>query len=78
MEASLAMVTAGLAFAWLPEHLVAPALAAGGARALPLGTGATRNVSLYLVLEQGAGRRTGGTGGRAEFARHAPLTRAAP
>lgn len=78
MEASLAMVTAGLAFAWLPEHLVAPALAAGGARALPLGTGATRNVSLYLVLVQGPVAGPAAREAAQSFARHAPLTRAAP
>jgi DNA-binding transcriptional LysR family regulator len=76
MEASLAMVTAGLAFAWLPEHLVAAALAAGSARALPLVTGATRLVPLYLVLVQ---PQTAGPAAREamqSFARHAPLTRA--
>lgn len=50
MEASLAMVTAGLAFAWLPDHLVSAAIAAGAARALPLTSGATRQVALSLVL----------------------------
>ena len=50
VEASLALVRAGLAFAWLPEHLVAESLRAGELRALPLTTGATRKVPLYLVL----------------------------
>jgi DNA-binding transcriptional LysR family regulator len=78
MEASLAMVTAGLAFAWLPEHLVAPAIAAGTARTLPLETGATRNVSLYLVLVQGAVAGPAAREAVQSFARHAPITRAAP
>jgi DNA-binding transcriptional LysR family regulator len=50
VEASLALVRAGLAFAWLPEHLVAEPLRAGELRALPLGAGATRKLPLYLVL----------------------------
>jgi DNA-binding transcriptional LysR family regulator len=52
MEASLAMVQAGLAFAWLPEHLVADALTRGALRALPLDAGGHRNVPLSLVLVQ--------------------------
>jgi DNA-binding transcriptional LysR family regulator len=52
MEASLAMVQAGLAFAWLPEHLVADALTRGALRTLPLDTGGHRNVPLSLVLVQ--------------------------
>jgi DNA-binding transcriptional LysR family regulator len=78
MEASLAMVTAGLAFAWLPEHLVAPAIAGGPNRTLPLETGATRNVSLYLVLVQGPVAGPAAREAAQSFARHAPITRAAP
>ena len=78
MEASLAMVTAGLAFAWLPEHLIAPAIAAGTARALPLETGATRNVPLYLVLVQGPVAGPAAREAAHSFARHAPITRATP
>jgi DNA-binding transcriptional LysR family regulator len=78
MEASLAMVTAGLAFAWLPEHLAAPAIATGTARTLPLETGATRNVALYLVLVHGPVAGPAAREAAQSFARHAPLTRAAP
>jgi DNA-binding transcriptional LysR family regulator len=78
MEASLAMVTAGLAFAWLPEHLVAPAIASGTARALPLATGATRNVSLYLVLVHAQVAGPAAREAAQSFARHAPLTRLDP
>jgi DNA-binding transcriptional LysR family regulator len=78
MEASLAMVTAGLAFAWLPEHLVAPAIASGTARALPLATGATRNVSLYLVLVHAPVAGPAAREAAQSFARHAPLTRLDP
>jgi len=50
LESSLATVEAGLAFAWLPHHLVDPSFKAGKLRALPLALGATRNMPLYLVL----------------------------
>jgi DNA-binding transcriptional LysR family regulator len=50
LEASLAAVEAGLAYAWLPEHLVAPGLAAGRLVALPLVAGRTRRVAQYLIL----------------------------
>ncbi|HEV2702459.1 MAG TPA: LysR family transcriptional regulator [Steroidobacteraceae bacterium] len=77
MEASLTMVTAGLAFAWLPEHLVAPALAAGTARALPLVTGATRHVTLYLVLVHAQVAGPAAHEAAQSFVRHAPVTRTA-
>jgi DNA-binding transcriptional LysR family regulator len=76
MEASLAMVSAGLAFAWLPEHLVAPALTAGTARALPLAHGATRIVSLYLVLVHAQVAGPAAREAAQSFARHAPITAA--
>jgi DNA-binding transcriptional LysR family regulator len=76
MEASLAMVTAGLAFAWLPDHLVAAAIAAGSARALPLLTGATRLVPLYLVLVHAQVAGPAAREAAQSFARHAPITRA--
>lgn len=50
MEASLATVQAGLAFAWLPEHLIEESLKRGALRALPLDTGGQRHVPLHLVL----------------------------
>jgi DNA-binding transcriptional LysR family regulator len=78
MEASLAMVSAGLAFAWLPEHLVTPAIAADTARALPLDTGAIRQVSLYLVLVRGALAGPAAREAAQSFARHAPRTRGMP
>lgn len=76
MEASLAMVTAGLAFAWLPEHLLAPAFAAGTARALPLAHGATRVVSLYLVLVHAQVAGPAAREAAQSFARHAPISAA--
>jgi DNA-binding transcriptional LysR family regulator len=50
LDASIAIVERGLAFAWLPEHTVAASLAAGRLKALPLEAGTTRKVPLYLVL----------------------------
>ncbi len=50
VDASLALVRAGIAYAWLPEHLVAEPLRTGELRALPLQAGGTRKVPLYLVL----------------------------
>ncbi len=50
MEASLATVLAGLAYAWLPEHLVAESLQSGALKRLPLVSGGSRTVSLQIVL----------------------------
>lgn len=50
MEASLATAEAGLAYAWLPEHLVEDSLRRGVLRRLPVIAGATRKVSLSLAL----------------------------
>jgi len=49
MEASLATILAGLAYAWLPEHLIQDQLRSGALRRLPLLTGGSRNVSLHMV-----------------------------
>jgi len=49
MEASLATLLAGLAYAWLPEHLLAGRLQSGELRRLPLATGGSRTVSLHIV-----------------------------
>jgi DNA-binding transcriptional LysR family regulator len=50
MEASLATIMAGLAYAWLPEHMLTEPLRSGALQRLPLVTGASRNVSLHVVL----------------------------
>jgi DNA-binding transcriptional LysR family regulator len=50
MEASLATLLAGLAYAWLPEHLLKDVLGSGALKRLPLATGGSRNVSLHIVL----------------------------
>jgi DNA-binding transcriptional LysR family regulator len=81
MEASLATVEAGLAYAWLPEHLVRGPLERGVIRRLPLLAGGSRNVPLNLVL---VNADLAGPAARAAveaFQRHRPLAqldRAAP
>lgn len=72
MEASLAAVQAGLAYAWLPEHLVQESLDRGVLRRLPLALGGARSVPLYLVLLR---PEVAGPAARAAvecFQRHAP------
>lgn len=49
MHASLAMVSQGMGFAWLPRDLVRGALDDGLLRILPLREGRIRLVSLYLM-----------------------------
>lgn len=49
LEASLSTLLAGLAFAWLPEHLVSESLEAGTLKRLPLASGGARTVPLYIV-----------------------------
>jgi len=50
LEASLAMIEAGLGYGWIPEHLIAEPRRLGKVRALPLGAGGTRKLSLHLVV----------------------------
>ena len=50
IEASLATVSAGLGYAWLPEPLLEAPLRAGEVHALPLASGGTRAMNLYLVM----------------------------
>ena len=78
MEASLAAVQAGLAYAWLPEHLVQESLEHGLLRRLPLALGGARSVPLYLVLVR---PEVAGPAARAAvecFQRHVPATSDVP
>lgn len=50
MAASLATILAGLAYAWLPEHLLTDLLKSGALRRSPLAAGGSRNVALHIVL----------------------------
>lgn len=75
VDASLALVQAGLAYAWLPEHLVEAPLRQGALRMLPLVTGGTRSFPLSLVLVR---PDCAGPAARAAlecFQRHAPARR---
>jgi DNA-binding transcriptional LysR family regulator len=49
MDASLATILAGLAYAWLPQHMLLEQLESGALRRLPLVSGASRKVSLHIV-----------------------------
>lgn len=75
MEASLAVVEAGLAYAWLPQHLVDESLRLGTLRVLPLDAGRIRTVQLSLVLVR---PDYAGPAARAAvecFQRHVPVDR---
>lgn len=50
LDTAIGLVEAGLAYAWLPEHTIGASLAAGRLKSLPLESGASRKVPLYLVL----------------------------
>lgn len=71
MEASLATIQAGLAFAWLPEHLLTDQLQSGALRRLPLATGGARNVSLHIVLARPASQGPATRAALDSFHRHA-------
>src|SRR5690606_5260825 len=53
LEASHAAVRAGLAYAWLPAHLIVDDVAAGRLKPLPLAAGGTRHMQLHVVLVKG-------------------------
>lgn len=53
LEASHSAVRAGLAYAWLPAHLIAGDIAASKLKVLPLTAGGMRRMALYVVLVRG-------------------------
>jgi DNA-binding transcriptional LysR family regulator len=72
LEASHALCREGLAYAWLPAHLVAADLATGRLKPLPLAVGGMRKMPLYVVLVKG---ETAGPAARKAlelFQRHVP------
>ncbi len=71
MDASLATLLAGLAYAWLPEHVLADALQSGALRRLPLASGGSRNVSLHMVLVRPAAQGPAARAAVEAFHRHA-------
>jgi DNA-binding transcriptional LysR family regulator len=50
MESSVGLVLAGLAYAWLPEHMLANYLREGVLRRIPLAGGGSRTVTLHIVM----------------------------
>jgi DNA-binding transcriptional LysR family regulator len=50
MESSVGLVLAGLAYAWLPEHVLANYLREGVLRRIPLAGGGSRTVTLHIVM----------------------------
>jgi DNA-binding transcriptional LysR family regulator len=72
VEASLALVRAGIAYAWLPAHLVVSDIAGGELRALPLAAGGVRKLPLYLVLVRPAHAGPAAQAAMESFQRHVP------
>jgi len=75
LEASHAAVRAGLAYAWLPAHLIAADLEAGRLVRLSLSAGSERRMPLYVVLVK---NETAGPAARTAlelFQRHRPIQR---
>ena len=72
LDASLAVVTAGLAYAWLPEHLVAAGIASGALKPLLLQSGAIRKLPLYLVLVRPEAAGPAARAARELFQTHLP------
>ena len=73
MDSALAVVRAGFAYAWLPEHVIAEAGQEGALQPLPLAAGGTRKVPIYVVLVR---PQTAGPAARAAlelFQRHAAV-----
>lgn len=52
VETSIAAVSAGLAFAWLPRHMISQELADGRLRPLQLSSGQRRHGSVYLIYAE--------------------------
>jgi DNA-binding transcriptional LysR family regulator len=75
VEASLALVRAGIAYAWRPAHLVVGDIASGELRPLPLATGGTRKLPLYLVLVKPALAGPAAHAALESFQRHVPRAR---
>jgi DNA-binding transcriptional LysR family regulator len=74
VEASLAIVQAGLAYAWLPEHLIAGPLARGELKVLPLVQESSRRMPLYLVIVKPELAGPAAQAAVESFQRHVPTT----
>jgi DNA-binding transcriptional LysR family regulator len=73
LEASHAAARAGLAYAWLPAHLLVGDFASGHLRPLTLAVGATRKMPLYVVLVKGEAAGPAARMALELFQRHRPV-----
>lgn len=77
LEASHALCRDGLAYAWLPAHLIAGDIAAGRLKPLPLAVGGLRKMPLYVVLVKGEAAGPAARKALELFQRHVPPSAAA-
>jgi DNA-binding transcriptional LysR family regulator len=75
MESSLGLVLAGLAYAWLPEHVLANYLREGVLRRIPLAGGGSRTVTLHIVMVRPELAGPAATAAVATFKGHASSSR---
>jgi DNA-binding transcriptional LysR family regulator len=75
MESSAGLVLAGLAYAWLPEHVLANYLRDGVLRRIPLAGGGSRRVTLHIVMVRPELAGPAATAAVATFKGHATSSR---
>ena len=75
MESSVGLVLAGLAYAWLPEHVLANYLRDGVLRRIPLAGGGSRTVMLHIVMVRPELAGPAATAAVATFKGHATSSR---
>jgi len=75
MESSVGLVLAGLAYAWLPEHMLANHLRDGILRRIPLAGGGSRTVTLHIVMVRPELAGPAATAAVATFKGHASSSR---
>jgi DNA-binding transcriptional LysR family regulator len=75
MESSVGLVLAGLAYAWLPEHVLANYLRDGVLRRIPLAGGGSRRVTLHIVMVRPELAGPAATAAVATFKGHATSSR---
>jgi DNA-binding transcriptional LysR family regulator len=75
MESSVGLVLAGLAYAWLPEHMLANYLRDGILRRIPLAGGGSRTVTLHIVMVRPELAGPAATAAVAMFKGHASSSR---
>ena len=75
MESSVGLVLAGLAYAWLPEHMLANYLRDGILRRIPLAGGGSRTVTLHIVMVRPELAGPAATAAAATFKGHASSSR---